>query len=162
MKNRMKYVVVAALALMGCGEASLATVAQSECASGKKWTGGDEESELMHPGMDCIGCHTREHEGPIYTAAGTVYGKQGEKDDCGGVEGLTVEFTGNDGAVTTLKTNAAGNFFTKAAIAMPYTVKVIDANGAINRMATPQSTGACGSCHTVTGENNAPGRVLAP
>lgn len=131
------------------------------CASGEAWTGGDEESPLMHPGLDCIGCHADEGEGPAYTVAGTVMADAADPDDCFGVEGVTVRVTDADGVEHEVLTNAAGNFFLGEPVMFPYTV-VLEKDGATRAMVTPQSDGACASCHTETGENSAPGRVLAP
>jgi hypothetical protein len=149
---------LAALVAAGCEPAPPSA---ETCASGEAWTGGDEESPLMHPGMDCIACHAQEGEGPSFTVAGTVMADPAEPDDCFGVEGVTVRITGADDAVHEAVTNAAGNFSLTEAIAFPYTV-TLERDGATRGMLTPQSEGACGSCHTETGENAAPGRVLAP
>src|SRR4051812_18504626 len=123
---------VGALGLAGCGgtdSGSLTTVATSEGSTGKKWTGGDRESELMHPGGDCTGCHAQRQEGPTFTVAGTVQAASHEADDCAGIAGATVEITSAMGAVTKLTTNEAGNFFTETKIAFPYTVKVVTSAG---------------------------------
>ncbi len=145
----------------GCGGSNSETVSTDVCASGQRWTGGDEESELMHPGRDCIECHTREGEGPKYTVAGTVYAQANQADDCFGVTGVSVEVTDANKQVIQLTSNEAGNFFTTQQIAFPYTVKVLS-GGKENKMVAAQGTGACGSCHTQQGANAAPGRVLAP
>ena len=153
------------VALAGCGgpfnDNRIETVSADVCASGSRWAGGDHESELMHPGTDCIACHIREGEGPRYTVAGTVYSELHQADDCFGVSGATVEITDANNAVTVLTTNEAGNFFTNAKIAFPYTIKVFQ-DGRQNQMVAAQSTGACASCHTKDGANAAPGRVTAP
>ncbi|QSQ25800.1 hypothetical protein JY651_13085 [Pyxidicoccus parkwayensis] len=133
-----------------------------ECASGKKWTGGDSESPLMHPGGDCIQCHT-ERKGPSFVAAGTVYaGDAHAANDCAGVEGAEVVLTDAKQKSYTLKTNAAGNFYLRTGDAQgftfPYTARVTY-NSTQIAMTTQQSTGACGSCHTVQGTTGAPGRI---
>jgi hypothetical protein len=133
----------------------------TNCASGSDWTGGNDESPLMNPGQDCIACHAS-GEGPKYIIAGTVMGAVNDDDNCNGTNGVTVEITGNDGQVITLTTNSAGNFFAREgqqAVAMPYTAKVIKADGTSVAMGAAQSTGACNSCHTAAGLNGAPGRI---
>lgn len=157
--------LVLVLLLMACGEGGrfgggVQTVPTSTCASGMQWQGGSEGSSSMKPGGDCVGCHSQ-GEGPNYTAAGTVFQNANEADDCTGVAGITVEITGADGGVTTLTTNSVGNFYTRAPIAMPYGVKLINGN-ATRIMAGHQTTGACDSCHTQTGAMSAPGRIMAP
>ena len=83
--------------------------------------------------------------------------------DCNGVSGVTVRLTDADGKTLDLVTNSAGNFYRQGptGIGSPYTVKLI--SGSRERvMATPQTSGNCASCHTATGANGAPGRILAP
>lgn len=135
----------------------------AECASGMKWTGGDSESPLMHPGGDCIGCHAS-GEGPTFAVAGTVYDSSNEPLDCFGVAGATVEITDAANQVFTLTTNDAGNFFLRARdadVAMPIHA-VVKYNGNEHAMSAAQSTGACNTCHTEQGANGAPGRILIP
>ncbi|MBZ4418473.1 hypothetical protein [Myxococcus sp. RHSTA-1-4] len=148
--------------LAGCGEGGgLETVPTDQCASGKKWTGGDSESALMHPGGDCIDCHSRK-DGPRFVVAGTVAASRRDADDCAGVEGADVIITDANQKTYTLKTNEAGNFFLHAGdaqgFALPFTARV-SYQGTVRDMVTPQSSGACASCHTVAGTGGAPGRV---
>ena len=155
---RSAAIFFAAVAVAGCGENTKA-VPTSECSSGTKWIGDDEESPEMHPGMDCIGCHASRGEGPRFSAAGTVYGGPNAGDDCFGVGGLTVRLTGADGVATELPTNGAGNFYTRSGFKAPYTAEVLRGGVVVAKMQTPQTTGACNSCHR---ENGTPGRILAP
>lgn len=147
---------------VACGGGSLEPVAVSECASGQKWTGGNSGSELMHPGGNCIQCHSDKGEGPRFTVAGTVYAGAHEADDCAGVEGAEVVITDAQQKSYTLKTNASGNFFLRAGdaqgFAFPYSARVTY-NGTQRAMSTQQSTGACASCHTAQGTSGAPGRI---
>jgi hypothetical protein len=121
-----------------------------------------DEGPLMEPGGDCIGCHSKSDEGPAYSLAGTVMAATDDDDRCVGVGGLTVEITDANGAVLELTTNAVGNFFWSEPVAMPYEARVVGPNGSSRAMATPQSSGACGSCHTASGDKGAPGRILPP
>jgi hypothetical protein len=57
--------------------------------------------------------------------------------------------------------NAVGNFYSTAAVARPFQAKVVR-NGLERVMTVAQTTGDCNSCHTVTGANGAPGRIMAP
>jgi hypothetical protein len=129
-----------------------------QCSTGKASLA--DEGPMMEPGGDCIGCHSKD-EGPAYTLAGTVMAATDDDDRCAGVAGLIVEITDANGAVLELPTNAVGNFFWTEPIAMPYEARVLGPNGA-RAMAAKQSTGACGSCHTASGANGAPGRILPP
>lgn len=132
------------------------------CTSNTTWNGGNEGSSRMRPGGACITCHTM-RGGPAYTVAGTVYPTAHEPNDCNGsnMAGLTVVVTDANGAVSNIPVNTVGNFYLRAQIAPPFKVKVT--NGAKERvMAGSLTAGDCNSCHTATGVNGAPGRIMAP
>jgi hypothetical protein len=133
----------------------------SVCTSGRHWTGGDRRSEFMHPGVACIDCHSRD-DGPSYRIAGTVYATAHEPNDCDGSTGsIAVELTDANGKTYSLPVNSAGNFYTPTRLAMPYTAKVV--SGAKTRaMVGSQTNGDCNTCHTEVGDNDAPGRIMAP
>jgi hypothetical protein len=146
---------LAACLLVGCGENTKA-VPTTECSSGTKWIGDDEGSEEMHPGRDCIGCHTSRGDGPRFAIAGTVYGGPNAGDGCFGLSGATVRITGADGKVQELATNGAGNFFTHAGFVAPYTAELVRGGVVVAKMQTAQTSGACNTCHKATGS---PGRI---
>lgn len=132
------------------------------CTSNTRWTGGNNESPNMRPGGACITCHTM-RGGPAYTVAGTIYPSAHEPNDCNGSAGtgMSVVVTDANGKVTTLPVNTVGNFYSRAAIAAPFKVKIV--RGAKERvMAGSLTAGDCNSCHTEAGLNGAPGRVVAP
>lgn len=132
------------------------------CVSGTTWTGGDRESPLMHPGGDCIGCHTSRNDGPNLVIAGTVYSRLHEPDDCNGRSGIVVEITGDDDQVFQATTNAAGNFylFASTPLVMPYTARVLVDGVEASHMMDAQTEGSCGTCHTEDGAEGAPGRIV--
>lgn len=135
-----------------------------ECVSGEEWTLGDHESPLMHPGMDCIDCHTQRREGPRFVIAGTVFTHLHEPDDCDGRDDVVVEITDAEGNVFEAPTNAAGNFFLedfRADVRMPYTARVLTNGVETNHMVGEQTDGACNACHTRGGRESAPGRITA-
>jgi len=144
---------VAALAAFGNG----CNLGPANCSTGQ--VSRVEEGERMEPGGDCISCHR--DEGPRYTVAGTVMGAATDSDTCVGVPDVTVELTDANGVVLTLTANSVGNFFTRQAVAMPYTARVLS-GGKERKMVAAQTDGDCASCHTDEGANGAPGRVLAP
>jgi hypothetical protein len=125
------------------------------CTSKMNYSGGNGQS--MRPGADCNGCHN-------FAIAGTVYPTAHEPDNCIGVNGtagVKVVITGSTGQVLTLTPNSSGNFYSNTNVTTPFTVKLT--NGANSRMmVSPQTSGACNSCHTVNGSNAAPGRVMSP
>ena len=152
------------LAALGCeheGGGDIEEVDTDVCASGFMWAGGNEEDPRMHPGRDCIDCHTRSEEGPSFTLAGTVFPDWREADDCLGVAGVTVEITDATKGVYRTTTNAAGNFYLREPLTAPYSARLLY-EGRERRMLEMQTVGACNSCHTPTGDNGAPGRMLAP
>jgi hypothetical protein len=115
----------------------------------------------MHPGRDCIGCHSSGGEGPRYTVAGTVNAAFDEPDDCLGVPGVSVSVTDANGQAVELTTNSAGNFFTRASLVMPVQIRLAF-EGRERLMTSLPPVGACASCHTQTGANAAPGRIVVP
>ncbi|MEO8704135.1 MAG: carboxypeptidase-like regulatory domain-containing protein [Kofleriaceae bacterium] len=133
------------------------------CSTGMRWTGGNSESPLMHPGADCIGCHTTMREGPRFIAAGTVFDALDEPTDCYGVPGVTVTLTDANGMSVSTTTNSAGNFFFKPQtnLVAPLHAKLAF-EGRERAMVAGQSTGACATCHTDVPDETLPGRILAP
>jgi hypothetical protein len=131
------------------------------CTSNQRWTKGNDESQLMRPGGACITCHAQ-RGGPAFTIGGTVYPSAHEPNDCNGVSGgVTVVVTDSVGRVLNLNINAAGNFHSEQAIAPPFHVKVKSANRE-RAMSGSLTAGDCNSCHTATGVNGAPGRIMGP
>jgi len=123
------------------------------------------ESELMEPGGTCIDCHTS-YEGPAFTIAGTVMSALHDDTNCAGVASITVAITGADGMRVELVSNSNGNFKldrwpgTKL---FPYTAEVIR-DGVVGKMLMPRQQGEsdCNTCHTASGANAAPGRIVPP
>lgn len=164
-ESRVRAAVVcfALGALVSCG-VGCEDDAPEVCSTGSTWTEGEDGSPLMQPGGNCIQCHAEEGEGPLFVLAGTVMNAFDDDTNCNGVEGVTVQITGADGQIVELTSNSAGNFFLRASegsVAKPYTAKLIY-EGKERPMGTPQSEGACASCHTPEGANGAPGRIVAP
>jgi hypothetical protein len=150
----------------GCGEAESSGVGISPqvCSTSSAVSAG--ESAMMEPGGDCIGCHSG-GEGPAFTVAGTVMAALHDDTNCSGVAGVTVRLTGADGNAIELTTNATGNFsylHTGAGgLAFPYQAEV-SRNGTTIAMLTPRTAAetSCNACHTASGANGAPGRIVAP
>ncbi len=134
-----------------------------QCSSGNAVAA--QESAWMEPGGDCIGCHAS-GEGPSFLVAGTVMGALPDDTNCAGVAGVTVRLTGADGNLIELTTNESGNFFSRlsnAALVFPYHAE-ISRNGVTIQMASPRTATetSCNACHTPSGANGAPGRIVAP
>jgi hypothetical protein len=142
------------------GSASDPFAAAEKCTSGTSWTSG--EGSTMRPGEACITCHSASG-GPRFAVAGTVYPTGHEPDDCNGAgdTGAVVVITDADGQAHELSVNRAGNFTLSGTLALPFTAKVVV--GSTERsMSSSQSTGDCNACHTQSGTNGAPGRVVLP
>jgi hypothetical protein len=59
--------------------------------------------------------------------------------------------------------SAAGNFFLRTRIAMPYRAKVVSGSK-VRAMSAAQTDGDCNGCHSHKGDatTKTPGRVMAP
>lgn len=124
-------------------------------------------SKSMLPGEACVSCH-KSNFGPSLAFAGTVYPTAHEPNDCKGtnVSGAVVQVTDAMNRVYNATVNTAGNFYAYAppSLVPPYTVKVTyqgrerDMTGLI----TAPTDGDCNKCHTETGDQGAPGRILLP
>jgi hypothetical protein len=137
------------------------------CTSGTKWTGGDSESPYMHPGGECVSCHSQ-NGGPKLLVGGSVFATGHEPVDCNGVKpgsnSITVTLTSADGTTHDLPVNSAGNFYLYArgnSLNTPFTAKITRGDKSYE-MHGEQTTGDCNSCHTVDGANGARGRIVAP
>ncbi len=132
------------------------------CTSKQTWKNSDKASATMRPGGTCITCHTM-RGGPAFTIAGTVYPSAHEPTNCFGsnVAGMKVVITDKNGVTKELAVNTVGNFYSAEPVAAPFQVKIV--NGTRQRaMAGLATAGDCNTCHTATGGNGAPGRIMAP
>jgi mono/diheme cytochrome c family protein len=126
----------------------------------------------MFPGEACVSCHV-DKGGPKLAFAGTVYPTAHEPNDCKGVLITGAQINVTDSTQKTFTTDVQGNgsFYMYASpqkggilFTPPYTVKLTyqgrerDMTGLV----TPPTDGDCNSCHTETGMNGAPGRILLP
>ena len=132
----------------------------------------------MAPGLACIACHSGNNFnnqnpgglsefGEIRTFMGTVFAAPHEKDLCtpslpvtGKVQILAAD---SDTVLLQMSFGTSGNFYGNLS-SRPATwrARVITSTGATRTMAGPQSDGDCNTCHTVDGEQNAPGRIYLP
>jgi hypothetical protein len=142
------------------------TTSAAACTSMHMGSATGPASPTHDPGLACLACHQAQ-QGPTSAAAGTVYPALHEVDECWGVsgttDGVTVEITDASGKLTVANVNAAGNFTVplSAALAMPITA-VVKKGGLTRAKTTPVSSGDCNGCHSVAGENGAPGRIMTP
>jgi hypothetical protein len=138
--------------------------AKPTCTSGTTWTGGNQGSAVMNPGLACISCHAGNGEAPQFTIAGTVYPTGHEPNLCNGANGTNgarVVIVDAANRTVTLTPNAAGNFTYTGAVTTPYTAKVTY-QGRERIMPVAQTSGDCNTCHTQNGTSGAPGRITLP
>jgi mono/diheme cytochrome c family protein len=151
--------------------------AAAKCTSNTFWTGGNEGSPLMNPGLSCLSCHTggggggdeggggEGGEAPLYTIAGTLYPSAHEPNLCNGsngeMNGARVVILDAANRTIMLTPNAAGNFFYAGTVTFPLHAKVTF-QGRERIMTAAQSNGSCNACHTQNGASGAPGRILLP
>jgi hypothetical protein len=140
--------------------------ASPTCSSGTYWKNGNDGDPAMNPGMACNACH-QVKGGPNLAFAGTVYKTAHEPDLCDGEKPpptLTVIITDAMGRTQNMTVNSAGNFQAgrqSPPLKAPFGAKVTDGTKTRSMIGTV-SSGDCNSCHTVTGKNGAPGRIMAP
>ena len=137
------------------------------CTSNTTWTKQTTGSASMEPGQACITCHAATGgDAPTFVVAGTLYPTWHEPDNCDGVNGTTagakIVVTGQNGGSLTITPNAAGNFYSLASLTPPYQAKVVNGSGVERAMVSSTGSGDCNSCHTQTGTNGAPGRIVVP
>ena len=145
-------------------------LAARRCSSGAIRDPNESEGPDMMPGRACNECHASanaasgEGDAPIFAAAGTLYPSGHEPDDCigSGTEGAVVVVTGADGVSHEATANKVGNFFLEdLTLQMPIRARVIY-KGRTREMLLPQNTADCNHCHSPTGREAAPGRIVLP
>lgn len=119
---------------------------------------------LMLPGEDCTRCHQVDSEypsAPIWSVAGTVFSAADAAAD-DGVAGVDVRLLDASGTVLeTLRSNAAGNFYTARVLPPDYRVELSYLGERI-AMPCPPPSGGCAKCHDDPPIGAAPGRIYIP
>jgi len=159
----------------GCGEAGDQAKPDpfsgpSVCSSGVIRSINESESPEMGPGRACVSCHadsnaaTGENDAPIFAFAGTIYPTAHEPTDCvaPASDGAEIEITDAAGRVFEEVANRSGNFYDDPQqFSYPYRAK-LRFQGRERVMLSSQVIGDCNSCHTESGAEAAPGRILLP
>lgn len=136
-----------------------------QCSSNQTYAPSGEGSPNMDPGQACTSCHVS-HGERGFSVAGTVYPTAHEPDNCiGGTLGTgsaVVIVTPASGPEVTLQVGATGNFHSYQSFSQPIHVRVRNSQGAERAMVAAPTSGDCNTCHTATGANGAPGRIMLP
>ena len=134
----------------------------TNCTLGASGALGLVPVDTMAPGTACVACHLAIGK-PLYLA-GTVYPTYHDPDLCLGVTDVQIELVDANHATHMLPVNSSGNFLDQDIFSLwpsPWTVAVV--RGSARRpMVGTVTDGDCNGCHTATGNNAAPGRILAP
>jgi hypothetical protein len=123
----------------------------------------------MEPGENCQGCHSGNSAEPLYfgerrrhattwTIAGTVFGGA---NGAVGVEGAEVQIKDANGFAFSLRTNQAGNFYSKETVAFPLSACVAIGGQAVCQ-ASPVVSGSCNSCHNAASASAPATSLRAP
>jgi hypothetical protein len=136
------------------------------------------DGPLMAPGEDCLECHggggdggdgsggdeltatpvsRLDEDGPPWSAAGTVFPAL-DSSPSDGLRGASVHLTDANGRSITLRSNAAGNFYTAEPLRFPLRVSVT-IGGRTEAMEDPVDYGGCNHCHAVPAQDDAEGRL---
>ncbi len=96
----------------------------------------------MNPGKACVSCHDG-GRAPAFAVAGTVYATVGAFGS--GLEGAAIEVVDATGTSVSLRSNAVGNFYTRAALVPPLQISI--SSGAASASMPDAPSGNCNSCH---------------
>lgn len=152
----------------GYGATPPSFAAGASCSTQQWWQHADDEEAAisMHPGRACIDCHSSsgDSNAPRFTWAGTVMNDLRDEDDCRGVPGVQVDILdANDDVIRSATTSLGGNFGIVFAGGLEaFRVRLTYEGRTREMLGHQSSTGDCMSCHTATGANGAPGRIVVP
>jgi hypothetical protein len=132
---------------------SLALIASSLILLSACGGGEDDGNALMRPGENCLQCHAN------FVVAGTVYPSATSAAGAG-IAGVSVVVTDAKDVVTTMTSNAAGNFWGSSAITLPLKSAYVVRNGTRTDMLGAPGAG-CSTCHNQPPASLAPGRLFA-
>jgi hypothetical protein len=128
------------------------------------------DGPLMEPGENCQGCHgdnngaeplyfgERRRHATAWTIAGTVFEAT---NGAVGVEGAEVQIKDANGFAFSLRTNQAGNFYSKETVAFPLSACVAIGGQTVCQV-TPVVSGSCNSCHNPASTSTPATSLKAP
>jgi hypothetical protein len=125
------------------------------------------DGPLMEPGENCQGCHgntgtlylgERRRHAKTWTVAGTVFDPA---HTATGFEGAQVHIIDANGFDFRIRTNLAGNFYTRETVQLPLQA-CIERDGNTICQQSPVTSGACNACHNQTALNAPEPPLVAP
>ncbi len=126
--------------------AALAAALAASC------TGREDPNALRNQGEDCLSCHRPGGKAPrsLFTVSGTVFRDAAGDPRETGAGGVAVVLTEAGGRRIELLTNAAGNFWTKEAVAFPVRAALRAQPAGAVREGPPVACahGNCNACHS--------------
>lgn len=165
-KSKKIYMLglITASLLVGCGGST---------SSGDNDNNDDDKTSISthHQGQACLECHKEGTNGaPKLKAGGTVYTLLTAVDGTSNLATghlIQLKMASDDTLVKFLAGNGTGNSNLKTTTITAsdtFTAQVVDANGKVVKSSgTATHNGErlnCNACHTATGKNDAPGRII--
>lgn len=152
--------IVALVVLSGCG-----AVSDDDTYSG---------IDIHNQGDNCLRCHAApatQADGEDFISGGTVFTtiSAAITDTDKFASNHKIKLLFSDNSTTTFEIDkGTGNSFTESALnnALSFTAQVIDSTGTVVNSSNTDSHSTlthldCNSCHTATGSNDAPGRIVS-
>jgi len=124
---------------------------------------GDEDSITHNQGKDCIACHSN------FTSAGTIFSKidASDNDSSNVNDSYNIRLTSNTGVVVSFESGRGrGNKKIQSSLSSfdTFTAEVVDASSKVvnssNKNSHTNSRFRCNTCHSKSGINGAPGRIV--
>ncbi len=163
--NKWLFPIVAtAVLFMGCDD-----ISEEETVSDD---GGTLGLQIHHQGEACLSCHNSGgSQDPALSAAGTVFTDVNADNSATALYavGYTMRIILEDSAKTVINFSAGNGsanskVFASTAVSTSFTAQVVNASGTVvNSSGLASHTSAqtnCNSCHTSSGTNSAPGRIV--
>jgi len=148
--------------------ASIAVLACMTLFNGCEGIGDDDDDDVIHyQGKDCMTCHSSGEY--AFNSGGTVFTRlNGADEDINAVAvNHTLRLVLESGlSLTYTKGMGYGNAHWRGDVGAidSFTAQVLDPNGAVVNSSNPNSHHvgmlACNTCHSATGANGAPGRII--
>lgn len=131
-----------------------------------------DDDRIHNQGVSCITCHgdgKRESDEELIRVGGTIFTTLDASNYTAGALNHNIRLLYSDNTTKTFKieddNELIGNFYSGTLPTKDFTAQVLDSKGAVVNSSSTNSHKAsgfsdCNSCHTASGKNSAPGRVV--